>query len=115
MQIQHLPQIFDLQGKVVLVTGGSTGIGAGIAKRFASAGADVAICDLRPATTVCEYIESMGRRACAIPADISDPVQVNSLFDNVTSRYGAIHILINNAGIYPAADLLNMTPEEWDC
>jgi len=114
MQIQRLPQIFDLQGKVVLVTGGSTGIGAGIAKRFALAGADVAICDLRPATTVCEHIESMGRRAYAVSADISDPVQVNSLFDNVTSRYGVINILINNAGIYPAADLLNMTPEQWD-
>ncbi len=114
MKIKQLSQIFDLQGKVVLVTGGSTGIGAGIAKRFAMAGADVAICDLRPATAVSEYIESIGRKALAIPADISDPVQVHSLFDEITSRYGVLNILINNAGIYPVADLLKMVPEEWD-
>lgn len=107
-------RIPDLNGKVILVTGAGSGVGAGIAMRFALAGADVAICDLRPATAVCENLERTGKKVLAISADVSDPLQVSSMFDELSNKFGVIDILINNAGIYPAADMLKMTPEEWD-
>lgn len=104
----------DLKGKIALITGAGAGIGAGIARRFALAGADVAVCDLKPSPAVSEYIVSTGRKAFFHPADVSDPAQVAALFDAVSSQFGVPDILVNNAGIYPNASVLQMTPEEWD-
>lgn len=104
----------DLHGRIALITGAGSGIGAGIAKRFAQAGADVAICDLKSASVICEYIVSIGRRALAASADVSDPAQITSVFDTVSSQFGVPDILVNNAGIYPNASILEMTPAEWD-
>lgn len=106
--------VYDLRGKIVLITGAGSGIGAGIAKRFAQAGADVAICDLKPASIICDYIVSIGRRAYAAAVDVSDPAQIASLFNTLSSQFGVPDILVNNAGIYPNASILEMTPEEWD-
>jgi NAD(P)-dependent dehydrogenase (short-subunit alcohol dehydrogenase family) len=114
MPAETANNLCDLRGRIVLITGASSGIGAGIAKRFAQAGADVAICDLKSASVICEYIVSIDRRAFAAPVDVSDPVQITSLFDTVSSQFGVPDILVNNAGIYPNASILEMTPEEWD-
>ncbi len=114
MAADSFTQTYDLGSKIVLVTGAGSGIGAGIAKRFAYAGADVAICDLRPASDVCEYIVSMGRKAFSSTADVSNPAQVTALFEEISSKFGIPDIVVNNAGIYPNADLLKMKPEEWD-
>jgi NAD(P)-dependent dehydrogenase (short-subunit alcohol dehydrogenase family) len=114
MDIKLPSQLLDFNGKVALVTGGGSGIGAEIARRFAQAGADVAVCDLRPAKAVCDWIESFGRRAMAIGADVCDPLQIKSVFEEIEQKWSAVDVLVNNAGIYPMADLLSMTPEEWD-
>lgn len=106
--------IVDLHGKIVLVTGAGSGIGAGIARRFALAGADVVACDLRGAQATCEDIVRTGRQAFVATADVSDEVQVAAMFDAVCGQFGVPDILVNNAGIYPNAEILKMTPREWD-
>ena len=114
METELTNKRFDMQGKIVLVTGAGSGIGAGIAKSFAHAGADVIICDLKPAPAICEYIVSTGRRAFSATTDVSDAIQVAAMFDLVCGQFGVPDVLVNNAGIYPNAEILKMTPEEWD-
>ena len=90
-----------LAKKVALVTGGSRGIGAAIAKRLAADGADVAITyakDARAAETVVKGIESSGRKALAIQADAADPKAVKSAVEQTARAFGQIDVLVNNAG-----------------
>ena len=86
----------DLAGKVALVTGGSRGIGKSIAVALAAAGADVAV-NYRSresaARVTCEEIESFGRRATAVAADVSIAVQVNELTETVERELGPVSIL----------------------
>lgn len=91
-----------LVGKVCIVTGGAQGIGAAYARRLASEGADVAVCDLSridQAAEVVQDVEGMGRRALAVKADVSDPVQMVALAAQVVEELGRIDVLINNAGL----------------
>jgi NAD(P)-dependent dehydrogenase (short-subunit alcohol dehydrogenase family) len=106
-------QLLDFDGKIVLVTGGSSGLGAGIALRFAQAGAAVVVCSRRPADETCQAIQGAGKECLNLIADLTDPVQVTDLFDEITATWGTIDILINNAGIYPVSSLLDTTPGEW--
>lgn len=110
----HPSQLLDFSGKVVLVTGSSGGLGAGIAQRFAQAGADVVVCDLRPTEAICHALRAMGGSCMSYTADVTDPARVHALFDAIEQRWSAVDVLINNAGIYPIANLLDMTPEQWD-
>lgn len=103
-----------LKGKTVLVTGAGSGMGKGLARRFAQAGADVAVCDLKLADDTFNLIRETGVRGFAAVADVADPANVTALFDEVTANFAPIDILVNNAGIYPNAEILTMTPEQWD-
>jgi len=103
-----------LSGKIVMVTGAGAGIGAGIARRFSAAGADVVVCDLHQVEATCEYIVNTGRRAFPVTCDVSNPKQVTESFEKITREFGVPDALVNNAGIYPNASVLKMTPEEWD-
>ena len=99
-----------LEGRTALVTGGSRGIGAAIAKRLAEDGADVAITyrsSADAARAVTEAIEGMGRKAVAIQADAADPDAVKSAVDSAFDGLGSLDILVHNAGIadfVPIAD-----------
>ncbi|HWB03427.1 MAG TPA: SDR family oxidoreductase [Verrucomicrobiales bacterium] len=103
-----------LAGKTALVTGGSRGIGAAIAKRLAADGADVAISySASPdrAQTVVKELEALGVRAAAFKADQADAAQVTNLVKSVHAQFGRLDILVNNAGVFvtgtvddPAAD-----------
>ena len=99
-----------LAGKRALVTGGSRGIGAAIAKRLASEGADVALTYERSADKAAEVvraIEGLGRRGVAVAADSADPEAVKRSVDEAAKALGGLDILVNNAGIYrggPVAD-----------
>ncbi len=87
---------------VVLITGGGRGIGAATAKRFAQAGYQVAINYLsnhQAAAALKHEIEQLGGRCMTIAADVSDEQQVAELFATVTSAFGAVDVLVNNAGI----------------
>lgn len=92
-----------LAGKRALVTGGSRGIGAAIARRLAAEGADVALTYERSAdkaAAVVGEIEALGRKGFAIAADSADPAAVTRAVDDAARALGGLDILVNNAGIY---------------
>jgi acetoacetyl-CoA reductase len=105
-----------LAGKIAVVTGGSRGIGAAIAKGLGSAGATVVInynhsCD--QAETVVEEIKAMGSDAIALQADISEAEETKVFIEKVLADFGRIDILVNNAGITRDKTFKKMAFEEW--
>lgn len=103
--------------RVVLITGGLNGLGREAALAFAREGSRVAVCDLRPESESKEMvsaIEAAGSQGCYIAADVSQFSQVESMTAVVLERFGAIDVLINNAGITRDATLLKMTLEQWN-
>ncbi len=91
---------FRLNGKVAIVTGGSTGIGHGIALALAAAGADVVIAARRPEPVdqACADVRALGRRALGVPTDVSRADQVERLVRSARDEFGRIDTLVNNAG-----------------
>jgi NAD(P)-dependent dehydrogenase (short-subunit alcohol dehydrogenase family) len=107
----------DFAGKVVLVTGGGRGIGAGIALRFAEAGADVAVnyfSSSAGAHQLVDAIQSLGRKTIAVQADVRIRDDVERLVEETVAGLGGLEVLINNAGVDPLASLIEMTDEQWD-
>jgi NAD(P)-dependent dehydrogenase (short-subunit alcohol dehydrogenase family) len=97
----------DLDGKVVLVTGGSRGIGRGIATRFLEAGAEVVICGRNPP----ESLPAGGSRmASFVAGDVRDVEQLDTIVGAVTARHGRLDVLVNNAGGSPPADAATVSP-----
>ena len=121
--------MYDLSGKVALVTGagGESGIGRAIATRLAAEGADIIVNDVAGAPTgsprwggvdaVAREVEDAGRSAMALLADVSDAAQVEDMVRQAIARFGAIHILVNNAASRPGADrvpVVELDEESWD-
>ncbi len=106
-----------LQGKVALVTGGSRGIGAAIAKRLASDGASVAITyarDTNAAAEVVKAIEALGNKAVAIQANAADREAVHAAIEKAVATLGKLDILVNNAGTAIPKPFEEATPDELD-
>lgn len=104
-----------LKDKVAIVTGGSRGIGQAISELFAKEGATVIIVDLLlQGQGVADGIISSGGKAEFHAASVTDKAAIESLFENVNTKYGKIDILINNAGITRDRTLEKMTEEEWN-
>ena len=107
--------MFDLSGRVALITGASRGIGRSTALMMAEAGADVVVhynVAQEKALSVQTLIERMGRRALCIKAEIGRIKEVESLFVRAMEIYGKIDILVNNAGIWKEAAIESMTEEQ---
>jgi 3-oxoacyl-[acyl-carrier protein] reductase len=105
--------------KVALVTGGTRGIGFGIARRLAGCGYDLALCGRRAESDVAATLDELGRvgvKAVYVRADVSDRAARQHLLDTVRSEFGRLDALINNAGIAPRqrVDLLEATEESFD-
>lgn len=109
-------QLFDLDGKVAVVTGGSRGIGRAICLGLATFGADVAVLARDPETgeEVARKVKDLGRRSVFIKTDVSDISQCRKAADETVSRLGKLDILVNNAGIGVQDPAEKVTPEEWD-
>jgi citronellol/citronellal dehydrogenase len=88
------------RGKVALITGGGTGIGRATAAAFARTGARVVICGRRPEPLeeARAQLEGDGAECLAVPCDVREPDQVRSLVNRTLDRFGAVHVLVNNAG-----------------
>jgi 3-oxoacyl-[acyl-carrier protein] reductase len=106
-----------LQNKVVFITGGSRGIGAGIAKRMAAEGADVVITYVNAASQakqVTDDIKQLGRQALALQVDNASPNSITEAIEKTIAQFGRIDILVNNAGIYIAKPLGEYTLQDLD-
>ncbi|WP_446216252.1 3-oxoacyl-ACP reductase family protein [Micromonospora sp. IBHARD004] len=104
-----------LDGKVALVTGGSRGIGAGIALRLATEGADVALTYQRDddrAASMVKQIEALGRRVLAVRADSADPDAVRAAVDRTVEELGRLDILVNNAAVFLVGPVEQLGPDE---
>jgi NAD(P)-dependent dehydrogenase (short-subunit alcohol dehydrogenase family) len=107
----------DASGKVVVVTGGSKGLGREMVLGFAEAGADVVVASrkLGPCQDVAEQVREMGRRALAVSCHVGDWEQCEALVDVTVAEFGCIDVLVNNAGIAPVPpSLLAVTSELFD-
>lgn len=112
-----IKDLYDLSGKVALVTGGSRGIGKAIALALAEGGADILLNYARSdkqAEEVKQQIEAMGRKCVTVRADVSKFEQAQNLGKAVVNHFGKLDILINNAGVNRDRTLRRMTPEQWN-
>jgi NAD(P)-dependent dehydrogenase (short-subunit alcohol dehydrogenase family) len=106
-----------LVGRVAVVTGGGTGIGAGICEALAGAGASVVISpnsNVAGAQATADRLREGGGSAIVHACDVRDNEQVQAMFDVAVRQFGRVDILVNNAGITEPHALLEMTPDEWD-
>jgi NAD(P)-dependent dehydrogenase (short-subunit alcohol dehydrogenase family) len=114
--IPSTQQLLDFSDRTVVVTGASQGIGAGIARRFAEAGANVIVHFRNDRTgaddTVREISENNGT-AVAIQAELASEEGSKALVDQTLKAFGELHVLVNNAGIYPHSSLLEMSLADW--
>jgi len=107
----------EATGKVVVVTGGSKGLGRAMALGFGEAGADVVVASrkLEACEVVADEIRSMGRRGLAVAAHVGDWDQCATLIDATVAEFGRIDALVNNAGIAPVPpSLLDVTRDLFD-
>jgi 2-deoxy-D-gluconate 3-dehydrogenase len=109
-----MSRLFDLSGKVAVVTGANTGIGRGLAIALAEAGADVALVGRTPAEETAEKVRVAGRRAAIVGADLSTIAPVRDVVERTVAELGGLDILVNNAGIIRRADALEFSEEDWD-
>ena len=105
-----------LDGKAALITGAGAGIGEATAKLFAQQGASVVVFDREAsgAKAVAEAIRSAGGRAFAMGGDVRDIGCIDQTLARAEAEFGGVNILVNNAGIYPRAALVDITDDQWD-
>ena len=107
--------LFDTTGKVVIVTGASSGLGVSFARGFAEAGADVVLAARRAEklADTAAAVEELGRKALVVPADVADPEQCQRVVDAAMETFGKVDVLVNNAGVGTAYPATRETPEQF--
>jgi 2-deoxy-D-gluconate 3-dehydrogenase len=109
-------RLFDLDGKVAIVTGGNGGIGLGMARGLAEAGADIVIVGRNEAKSnaAVDDIKQRGAKAISVVADVTDKAAVDAMVELIARELGRIDILVNNAGINIRKPPQALSLEEWD-
>lgn len=111
-----MSDLFDLSGKVALVTGSSRGLGAAIAEALASHGALVLLNSRDPAALEARAaaLRAAGHAAETLPFDVTDPAAVKAAFEAIKARHGQLDILVNNAGVQHRVPLIEWQDEDWN-
>jgi NAD(P)-dependent dehydrogenase (short-subunit alcohol dehydrogenase family) len=107
---------FSLDGRVAIITGGGTGIGRGTALVLAEHGADIVLAARRPdpLEATAREIEALGRRALALPADVTSADECRRIVDATLEHLGRVDILVNNAGGAETKSIAKWTDDEWE-
>jgi NAD(P)-dependent dehydrogenase (short-subunit alcohol dehydrogenase family) len=107
--------LFRLEGKVAVVTGASSGLGAGFARALAEAGADVVLAARRidRLTEVADGVRELGRRVAVVTADVADPDSCEGIAQAAMAEFGRIDILVNNAGVGTAVPATRESPADF--
>ena len=110
------PEELNLQGKSVLITGGSRGLGLQLAREFASHGCRVAICarDADELDRARQDLETLGATVRTIRCDVTNEQQVNEMIREVTAAFGQIDVMVNNAGVIQVGPIHSMTPADFE-
>ena len=106
---------FSMEGRVAVITGGGTGIGRATALVLAERGADVVLAGRRaePLKDTASVIEALGRKALAVPTDVTSSEECQALVDATLAEFGRLDVLLNNAGGGETKSLMKWTDEEW--
>jgi NAD(P)-dependent dehydrogenase (short-subunit alcohol dehydrogenase family) len=105
----------DFQGKVVVITGGASGIGLGMAERFAREGCKLVLADIETGALerAVKMLEERGTEVIGVQTDVSQRAAIENLLAKTLERFGAVHILCNNAGVQLAAPTWQLTEQQW--
>ena len=111
----NVSNIFDLHGRVAIVTGGSVGLGRQMAEGLAEMGADLVLCarKIDRCRQAAEELQKLGVQTLALACDVKDPASIQAAADATLKHFGRIDILINNAGTSWGAPVETMTLEQW--
>lgn len=111
----NVKDMFDLTGKVAIVTGGSIGLGAYMARGLAEAGANLVIAarKVERCVEICEELNSLGVKALPVACDVSKAEDCQNLVDAAVKEFGRLDILVNNAGLAWAADAMDYPMDKW--
>lgn len=112
----NIKQLFDLSGRVAVVTGGSIGLGRQMAEGLAEAGANIVLCARKKerCEQAAEELKRLGVETLALGCDVKNPEQVRDVVEQTHSRFGRVDILINNAGTSWGAPVEEMKLEHWN-
>ena len=112
----NVKQLFDLTGRVAIVTGGSIGLGRQMAEGLAEMGADLVLCARKQERChqAAEELQQLGVKAIALGCDVKDPASIQEMVEATLSQFGRIDVLINNAGISWGAPVEEMRLEDWN-
>ena len=102
----------ELEGKVVVVTGGGSGIGLAMARRFSAAGCRVAVADVE-AGALAAAVEELGGETLGIQADVTSPASMAEVRERTVERFGGLHVVCLNAGVAASGSLLDTSVESW--
>ncbi len=112
----NVKQLFDLTGRVAIITGGSIGLGRQMAEGLAEMGANIVLCARKQERChqAAEELQQLGVKAIALACDVKSPASIQEVVDATLSQFGRIDVLINNAGISWGAPVEEMRLEDWN-